>query len=113
MIKNREVKATKWACPIIFNQLGIYDDFNLLCNRDGLQNFVYNDVPTYRLLTVEFLSLLKSIVKQWQGEDTISFREMNNNYTLTLDQCCACFNLPKNDIHALRASFTGLEPTPE
>ena len=29
-IKNREVKATKWAYPIILNQLGISDDFNLL-----------------------------------------------------------------------------------
>ena len=82
-IKNREVKATKWACPIILNQLGIYDDFNLLCNRAGLQTFVYNNVPTYRRLTIEFLSSLQSTIKQWQGEDTISFRLMNNNYTLT------------------------------
>ena len=72
-IKNREVKATKWACPIILNQLGISNDFNLLCNRVGLQNFVYNDVPTYRRLTIEFLSSLQSTVKQWHGEDTISF----------------------------------------
>ena len=34
-IKNREVKTTKWACPIILNQLGITNDFNLLCNRVG------------------------------------------------------------------------------
>ena len=27
-IKNREVKATKWACPDLLNQLGISDDFN-------------------------------------------------------------------------------------
>ena len=112
-IKNREVKATKWACPIILNQLGISDDFNLLCNRAGLQNFVYNDVPTYRRLTIEFLSSLQSTVKLWQGEDTICFRLMNNNYNLTLDEWCACFNLPNNDVNALRASFTGLEPTPE
>ena len=32
MIKNREVKTTKWACPIILNQLDITNDFNLLCN---------------------------------------------------------------------------------
>ena len=35
-IKNREVKTTKWVCPIILNQLGITNDFNLLCNRVGL-----------------------------------------------------------------------------
>ena len=85
----------------------------LLCNRAGLQNFVYNDVPTYRRLTIEFLSSLQSTVKLWQGEDTISFCLMNNNYTLTLDEWCACFNLPNNDVHALRASFTGLIPSPD
>ena len=72
-IKNREVKATKWACPIILNQIGISNDFNLLCNRVGLQNFVFNDVPTYRRLTLEFLSSLQSTVKAWHGEDMISF----------------------------------------
>ena len=112
-IKNREVKTTKWACPIILNQLGIYNDFNLLCNRASLQNFVFNDVPTYRRLTIEFLSSLQNTVKQWQGEDTISFCLMNNNYTLTLDQWCACFNLPNNDIDALLTSFTGLIPSPD
>ena len=65
MINNREVKATKWACPIILNQLGISNDFNLLCNIDGLQNFVFQDAPTYRRLTLEFLSSLKSTVKTW------------------------------------------------
>ena len=29
MIKNREVKTTKWACPIIFNQLCISNEFTL------------------------------------------------------------------------------------
>src|SRR3954462_5902649 len=78
-IKNREVKATKWACPVILNQLGISDGFNLLCSRAGLQNFVFHDAPTYRRLTIKFLSSLKSNVKTWHGEDRISFRLMNNN----------------------------------
>src|SRR3954470_21467021 len=82
--KNREVKATKWACPITVNQLGISDDFNLLCNRVGLQNFVFHDAPTYRRLTIEFLSSLKNTVKAWHGEDRISSRLMNNNYSLSL-----------------------------
>ena len=45
-IKHREVNTTKWACPIILNQLGMPNDLNLLCNRVGLQNFVFHDVPT-------------------------------------------------------------------
>src|SRR3954469_6020550 len=91
-IKNREVKTTKWDCPIILNQLGISNDFNLFCNRVGLQNFVFQDAPTYHRLTLEFLSSLKSTVKTWQGED-ISFQLMNNNYTLSLDEWCNYFNL--------------------
>ena len=78
-IKNQEVKTTKWACPIILNQLGMTNDFNLLCNRVGLQNFVFQDVPTYRRLTLEFLSSLKSTVYTWQGKDRISFRLLNTD----------------------------------
>src|SRR3954465_6274971 len=73
-IKNREVKTTKWACSVILNQLGISNNFNLLCNRVGLQNFVFQDVPNYRRLTLQFLSSLKSTVKTWHGEDMIYFR---------------------------------------
>src|SRR4051812_40386861 len=71
-INNREVKTTKWACPIILNQLGISNYFNLLCNRVGLHNFVFQDAPTYQRLTIKFLSSFKSTVKTWEGED-ISF----------------------------------------
>ena len=35
-LKEREIRSTKWACPTILNQLGMTDDFNLLCNRVGL-----------------------------------------------------------------------------
>ena len=82
-IKNREVKTTKWACPIILNQLGITNDFNLLYNTVGLQNFIFQDVPTYRRFTLEFLSSLKSTVYTWRGEDRISFRLLNTNYSLS------------------------------
>src|SRR3954468_7352242 len=112
-IKNREVKATKWACPVTLNQLGISDDFNLLCNRVGLQNFAFHDTPTYRRLTIEFLSSLQRTVKTWHGEDRISFRLMNNNYYLSLDEWCNCFNLPNNDHNSLCADFTDMEPSPE
>src|SRR4051812_37096939 len=64
-INNREVKATKWACPVILNQFGVSNDFNLLCNRVGLQNFAFHDVPTYHRLNLEFLSSLTSNIKTW------------------------------------------------
>src|SRR4051812_35866133 len=97
MIKNREVKVTKWAFPIILNQLGIPNDFNLLYNRVGLQNIVFRDAPPYHRLTIEFLSSLPITIKIWRREDRISFRLMNNNYSLSLDEWCNCFGLPNND----------------
>lgn len=100
-IKNREIKATKWACHVTLNQLGISDDFNLLCNRVGLQTFVFHDAPTYCRLTIEFLSSLQSTIKAWHGKDKISLRLMKNNYSLTLDEWCSCFGLPNNDPNAL------------
>ena len=45
-IKDREIQSTKWACPTILNQLGMTNDFNLLCNRVGLLPFVFQDQPT-------------------------------------------------------------------
>jgi hypothetical protein len=32
MLIKREIKSTKWACPTTINQLGITNDFDLLCN---------------------------------------------------------------------------------
>ena len=61
-LKDREIQSTKWACPTILNQLGMTNDFNLLCNRVGLLPFVFQDQPTYRRLTLEFLSTLKHTV---------------------------------------------------
>ena len=107
------MKTTKWACPITLNQLGITNDVNLLCSRVGLQNFVFQDVPTYRRLTLEFLSSLKSSVNTWRGEDLISFRLFNNNYTLSLNDWCHYFQLPPNDVNVLRAAFRGMVPTPD
>ena len=61
-LKLREIKSTKWVCPYILNQLGICADFDLLCNNVGFYNFVFQDVATYRHLTLEFFSTLTHTV---------------------------------------------------
>ena len=94
------------------NQLGITNDFNLLCNRVGLQNFVFQDVPTYRRLTLEFLSSLKSIVYTWQGEDRISFRLLNTDYSLSLDEFCHHLQLPVEDAFVYRRAHRGVGISP-
>ncbi|KAK1668104.1 hypothetical protein QYE76_056263 [Lolium multiflorum] len=83
-IKDHEIKSKKWACPYILNQLGLRDDFNTLCNNVGLLDFCFQEVATYRRLTLEFLSTLKHTVNHYYntkdnqpGVDRISFRLMN------------------------------------
>ena len=97
-LKDREIKSTKWACPHILNQLGLRHDFNTLCNNVGLLEFVFQEAATYRRLTLEFLSTLMHTVGRYHnpeenqpGVDRISFRLMNREYDLTLDEWCHYF----------------------
>ena len=117
-LKDREIQSTKWACPTTLNQLGMTDDFNLLCNRVGLLPFVFQDQPTYRRLTLEFLSTLKHTVgnfyhteEEYEGSDIITFRLMNKDYSLTLTEWCNLFGFINNNSYIRCKSFV-LRPTP-
>ena len=43
----------------------------------------------------------------------ISFRLLNVDYTLSLNDRCHYFHLPVNDVTMLRAAFRGMVPTPD
>ena len=116
-LKNREIQSTKWACPTILNQLGMTDDFNLLCNRVGLLTFVFQDQPTYRRLTLEFLSTLKHTVgnfyrneQEFEGSDKITFRLMNKDYNIMLTEWCNYFGFVNNNSH-IRCNSILIHPT--
>jgi hypothetical protein len=107
ILKNREIKSTKWACPTILNQLGMTNDFNLLCNRVGLFPFVFQDAPTYHRLTLKFLCTLMHTVNNYvgeQGAERVHFRLMNCDFdvsftgsgatTLGLSAMIPTFNAP-------------------
>ena len=66
-LKGRPIKSTKWACPTMLNHLGIGQQFRELANAAGLQHFVFQHKPTYRRLTLEFLSTLKHTVPNHPG----------------------------------------------
>ena len=117
-LKDREIKSTKWACPHILNQLGLRHDFNTLCNNVGLLEFVFQEAATYRRLTLEFLSTLKHTVNRYYnseenqpGVDRISFRLMNREYDLTLDEWCNHFGF-ENSAIANRYACLTLNPSP-
>ena len=117
-LKNREIKSTKWACPFMLNQLGIHQDFDYLCNNVGLSHFVFQEAATYRRLTLEFLSTLMHTVgkfycseEECPGVDQISFRLMNREYDLTLDNWCHYFGF-ENSPTAIRASSFMINPSP-
>ena len=116
-LKEREIRSTKWACPTILNQLGMTNDFNLLCNRVGLLPFVFQDQPTYRRLTLEFLSKLKHTVgnyyrteQEYEGSDRITFCLMNKEYNITLTEWCNIFGFVNNNSH-IRINSIVLRPT--
>jgi hypothetical protein len=95
-LKHREIKSTKWACPRIRNQLDINNYF--IMYYSWLLPFVYQDSPTYRWLTLEFLSMFSHIIgdyyrseDEWEGSDMITFGFMNGEYNMSLKEWCAYF----------------------
>ena len=40
-LSTRKIRSQKWACPTTINQLGMGNDFNLLCDNVGLRPFVF------------------------------------------------------------------------
>jgi hypothetical protein len=93
------------------------NDFNLLFNRVGLSPFVFQDVPTYRRLTLEFLSTLTHTVNAYapwdgmQGTERVRFRLMNRGYDISLTEWCNHFGFDNNDTYA-RCSNYLLSPSP-
>jgi hypothetical protein len=82
-----EVRSTKWACLNTIAALGIGNNFQLLCNNVGLQDFVLQDLPTYHRLTLEFLSTLTHTIGNYAGGgDWIRFRLMGIDYDMSLNE---------------------------
>ena len=108
----REMRTTKCACPSAINKLGIGNDFNLLCNNVGICYFLMQDVPTYRRLTLEFLSTLKHTVQAFHyndAEERFKFQLLNRSYDM---EWGSRFGFANNNGHT-RTSNRLLDPPPQ
>ena len=55
-LRTRIIRSTKLARPITMSALGIGNDFYGMCDALGLTTLARTNLPTYRVLTLEFLS---------------------------------------------------------
>jgi hypothetical protein len=69
LLRNREIKSTKWTCPHILNQLGLRHDFNYICNNFGLLHFVFQEATIYRRWTLEFLRTLTHTMGRFHASE--------------------------------------------
>jgi hypothetical protein len=106
------INIAKWACPTTINQLGITNDFNLLCNRVVLSPFVFR---MFEHTTLELLCTLTHNVNSmppWnevQGTKKVKFRLMNRDFDLSLTEWCNYFGFVNNDTHI---RWANLSPSP-
>ena len=110
----RKMKTTKWACESTLAKLGITNDFNLLCDNAGLHHFVYQGCDTYERMTLEFLSTLShnvGLTPNVYEEERITFRLMDQDFNITLDEWCTHFGFTNND-DDIRYVYEFLEPHP-
>ena len=95
-------------------KLGIGNDFNLLCANAGLHHFVYQGCATYERLTLEFLSTLShnvGLLPRVDEEERITFRLMDQDFNITLDEWCNYFGFTNNN-DDVRYVYDFLEPHP-
>ena len=115
-LKARPIKSTKWACPTMLNHLGIGQEFCELANAASLQHFIFQRKPTYRRLTLEFLSTLKHTLPNHpgsteEGVDRVTFQLMGRSYDISFNEWCRHFRFLNSD-NRLRSVHQGLTPSP-
>ena len=113
--EQRDIRTTKWACPATIHRLGITNDFDLLCNNVGIREFVFQDVPTYRRLTMGFLRTLEHTVDIYPGdnsvEERIKFQLMDRSFDMSINEWCNCFGFAYSDGHTRTSNYL-LKPQP-
>ena len=113
--EKRDIRTTKWAFPATIHRLGITNDFDLLCNNVGIREFVFQDVPTYRQLTMEFLCTLEHTVDIYPGdnsvEERIKFQLMDRSFDMTINEWFNCFGFVYSDGHTCTRNYL-LNPQP-
>ena len=113
--EQRDIRTTKWACPATIHRLGITNDFDLLCNNVGIRNFVFQNVPTYRRLTIEFLCTLEHNVDIYfrsnSVDERVKFQLMNRAFDMSIQEWCNHFGFAYSEGHTRTSNYL-LNPQP-
>jgi hypothetical protein len=113
-LDEHEMKTTKWACPTTIQRLGITNDFDLLCNNVGIRDFPFQNVPTYRRLTMEFFSTLEHNIGTHPNrvaDENIKFQLMNRYFEMSINEGCNRFGFIYGDGHTRTSNYL-LNPQP-
>ena len=92
----RGVTTTRYCDIDVINSLHIEDDTNWLFSNVGWGNFLMNKYPTYKRVTLEFLSSLKAVTYADSrcGDGMITFQMYNETHTWTVTKFNEVLGLP-------------------
>ena len=78
-------------------------------------NLFFQDVPTYRRLTMEFLCKLEHTVNIYPGDNSakerIKFQLMDRSFNMSINEWCNCFGFIYGDGHTRTSNYL-LNPQP-
>lgn len=98
-LKNRHWTSTRFLDFEFIGAMGIQDDLEWMAEKVGWMDFLRLREPTYRGLTLEFLSTLEADILQGQYifEGRCTFRLGNQDRELTLNEVNEIFGFPMVD----------------
>ncbi|KAL6580596.1 hypothetical protein OROMI_008620 [Orobanche minor] len=118
MHARKRMFPTRWADEEVMNEMGITEDVGRLLERVQLKCLLEKKWPTYRCLTLEFLSIFKlerDTHNQWPVK--ISFRLGNQRRSLDMATLVRIFKVPRRGTHSferqtLEVSYRALVERP-
>ncbi|KAL6520638.1 hypothetical protein OROMI_032198 [Orobanche minor] len=102
MHARKRMFSTRWADEEVMNEMGITDDVGRLLERVQLKWLLEKKWPTYRCLTLEFLStfkLVRDTHNQWP--EAIKFRLVNRRRRLDMSTLLRIFEIPSRGTKSL------------
>uniref|UniRef100_A0A803NES9 Arabidopsis retrotransposon Orf1 C-terminal domain-containing protein n=1 Tax=Chenopodium quinoa TaxID=63459 RepID=A0A803NES9_CHEQI len=95
-ISRRRVRPTKFYDEGVAEALGIGDDVRMLFEGCGLGNWLDLSAPTYKRLTLEFLSTLQVQRDNNRSPHRLTFQLMNTQHNLNIKRVNQAFGWPIN-----------------
>ncbi|KAI3721760.1 hypothetical protein L2E82_32778 [Cichorium intybus] len=90
-LQEREVVSQNFICVDTLQDIGVFDGIQTLLNNLGWGTLMNTTAPTYRILTLEFMSSV------FLDHGELNFRLCNEPRSLTRNQICQFINSPTNN----------------